>query len=180
MCSLWCFDAALLSKEIAVDTVKLIDPVITLEVMKDGTGSWVNQKMAALEKVKDLAGDDAAKMIDSTVNKAAGDALGAIVLNSVKIENGSLSFIDHQKDAQHNIQDINLAMRASTLKGPYDLKGSLTANDLPALSMVLILPLTLTYILILSLISSNPTAEAVHHLLFCDNFSAKSEIRNKK
>jgi len=120
----------LLKKEIAVDFVKLIDPVITVEILKDGKGSWITKKMEMLSDVKVIAGEEGAKVIDKTVNQAASNALDSIALNSVMIENGSLTFIDHKKDKTHSIQAINTTLKASTLNGPFAIDGGLTYNDI--------------------------------------------------
>lgn len=120
----------LLKKEVAVDFVKLIEPVITVEILKDGKGSWMTKKMEMLSDAKIIVGEEGAKVIDKTVNQAASNALDSIALNSVTIENGSLTFIDHKKDTTQSIQSINTTLKADTLNGPFAIDGSLSYNDI--------------------------------------------------
>jgi len=115
----------LLSKNIAVDKVTLIEPIIDVEMFKEGGGSWVTKKMEAASAVKKLAGEQG----DKAVKQIASGALDSIALNSVKIEKGVLSFYDHKKDAAHQVNNLNVALKAKTLKGPFDVKGDLNYNE---------------------------------------------------
>lgn len=114
----------LLQKKIDVSKVTLIDPVVNVEMFKDGTGSWMNAKMLAATTMVKVTGD-AGKAI---AKKTASDAMDSIALNRVDIKNGQLNFYDHKKDAAHNVGNINTTLNARTLKGPYGLKGTLDYN----------------------------------------------------
>ena len=82
----------LFSKRIAVDSVTLIEPVIQVEMMADGTPSWETEKLAKAKQVSDVTPDD----VKVRAGKAASKALDSISLNQLEIENGVLAFVDHK------------------------------------------------------------------------------------
>lgn len=118
--------APLLQKNIAVDKVTLIEPVIHVEMFKDGNSSWMTQKMKAANSVVKMSGEKGARFAKT----ATSNALNSIALKRVEIENGRLTFVDHNKDATHKVQNINIGLNARTLNGPYNVQGDLTYNDM--------------------------------------------------
>ncbi|NQZ13335.1 MAG: AsmA family protein [Alphaproteobacteria bacterium] len=115
----------LLQKKVDVSKVTLIDPVVNVELFKDGTGSWMNKKMLAASAVVKATGETG----EAIAKHTASNALDSIALNRVDIKNGQLSVYDHKKDAAHNVGNINTTLNARTLKGPYGLKGNLDYNE---------------------------------------------------
>lgn len=101
----------LLGGTIDVRSVNLVEPMIALEVLKSGEGNWMTPELKAMTE-----GDaDAGK----PKNNGAG-----IALQSVSIEKGKLSYIPAADAAPVEIGDINLNLRAVSLKGPFEAKGS--------------------------------------------------------
>ncbi|MCI5060033.1 MAG: AsmA family protein, partial [Alphaproteobacteria bacterium] len=43
----------------------------------------------------------------------------------LKIEEGKITFVDHRKKSEQKIEDINLVLKADSLKGPFDVEGSI-------------------------------------------------------
>lgn len=116
----------LLSKKIVVDTVTLIEPVISIEMLADGTPSWETEKLASAKKVNAAV----AEAIDSeniTASQAAkpNSPMDSVSLNALKIEKGVLNYVDHKSGQTYAISDINLGLKADSLKGPFDADGSL-------------------------------------------------------
>ncbi len=111
----------LLQKQIKVDSVTLIDPDIQIEIMEDGTPSWQTEKMAKAKEISDVTPSD----VKTGVAEGAGKALDSIALDKLEIENGKLAFINHQTKVQQSAQDINVVLKADSLKGPFNLDGGL-------------------------------------------------------
>ena len=107
----------LLQKQIQVSSVTLVEPNIQIEIMEDGTPSWTTDKIAKVKEISDVTPSDLKANVGSTSSKA----LESIALDQLEIKGGKLSFVDHATGAQHNAQDVNLNLSASSLKGP--LKG---------------------------------------------------------
>ncbi len=111
----------LLQKKIEVDRITLIEPDIQLEVMKDGTPSWMTDKLNKVEKKLPNAPEVAAK--------ATAKVTESISLNGVDIQDGKFSFIDHRTGKRHDVKNINVALDSETLKGPFDVDGSINYQD---------------------------------------------------
>ncbi|MEM8833383.1 MAG: AsmA family protein, partial [Pseudomonadota bacterium] len=106
----------LLQKNIQVKTVKLVDPVITLEILEDGTPSWQTEQLAPKEESSDAGEQSVA---------SSSEAAPAVSLDKLLIKNGSLTFVDHAKKARHEVTSINTSLKADSLKGPFSGNGAL-------------------------------------------------------
>lgn len=96
--------AELFRKRIAVESIQLVEPVITLEVLADGRASW--------DLAINLGGDDTKSGLKST-----GDAGVAISLASLTITKGVVSY---RNGAQlEHIENINAEIAAGSLDGPF-------------------------------------------------------------
>lgn len=115
----------LFSKKIVVDSVTLIEPVIQIEMMADGTPSWETDKLKKAKNVSDVAPTE----VKQGENNVKDKALDAISLNELSIEKGTLSFIDHGTKKSHAIKDMTVDVVANSLKGPFKIDGVLTYND---------------------------------------------------
>lgn len=109
----------LLSKKILVDSVALIEPVIQIEMLADGTPSWETEKISKMKQVSGAVPAEAKQ----GVSKAASRALNSISLNKLEIKKGTLSFIDHKTKASHKVNDMHAILKANSLKGPFIGKG---------------------------------------------------------
>lgn len=110
----------LLSGNIIVDTVRLVNPDIQLETLPNGENSWLSDKMLANK-------NDAASSADASSSGGNG-AAEKIVLNQLEIVDGRLSYIDRRTGKEQKIEKINTSLKADTLKGPFAAKGSLDYN----------------------------------------------------
>ena len=111
----------LLQKKIEVSTVKFIEPDIQIEFLPDGTPSWTTDKIAKLQEVSKVAPSEAKQ----GAKKAASGALESVALNKLEIKDGKLSFINHATKVSHSVEDIDLVVKADSLKGPFEVKGAL-------------------------------------------------------
>jgi len=111
----------LLSGEIQVGKVKLVEPVVHLEVLADGQKNW--------EMVRRDDGSETAAQ-----GSAPGDSGGlplAVRLDSVEIENGVVVYRDEAAGTSERIDDLNATVSATSLQGPFMFTGRLRARDIP-------------------------------------------------
>ncbi|HEU4839736.1 MAG TPA: AsmA family protein, partial [Micavibrio sp.] len=107
----------LISGEISIDTVRLVNPDIQLEKMADGGNSWMSDKL--LTDQNDAArSDNPAAQPDREEQK--------IMLNKLVIEDGRVSYLDRATGKEHVAEMINLDVKADSLSGPFKADGKLT------------------------------------------------------
>ncbi|MDD9927880.1 MAG: AsmA family protein [Rhodospirillaceae bacterium] len=110
---------ALLERRIVVERLELVEPVIALEVAKDGKASWDIDIAAA-------AGSDA-----TSSEGDSGDAPLDISLADVRVSGGSLSFEDRRSGTSEKVEDLQMAIGAPSLSGPFDVTASARARGMP-------------------------------------------------
>lgn len=116
----------LLSGRVEIRTVRLVEPVIELEVLADGRKNW------------DLGATDAAKGAKSPSAPKPGGAPAAggpatpfpVSLDSFKIESGTLVYRDARAGTVERIEAINARVAAPSLEGPFDSAGTLRARGM--------------------------------------------------
>lgn len=108
----------LLRGEIPVDSIKLVEPQIYLEITKDGKLNWITEKIE--KSISAAHGQKSAK--DPSENKN-NKLVGAISLKNVEIKNGSFHFANRQKGSETSLENINATLKADTLLGPYKTEG---------------------------------------------------------
>jgi len=116
--------APLLGGNLSVETVRLVEPQIFLEVLADGRATW------AIAPPKSDA-DDAAQSAPelSAANGGAGGP--AIALGDFEIVDGSVTYQDAASKTRETITDIDLNLVAASLTtGPFRASGSLVAKGL--------------------------------------------------
>ena len=109
----------LLSGEVQVDRFVLLDPVIHLEVDKDGRPNWVfdTGKPAATKTESSESGGG-----------APGGALADLRLGDVRLENGTVTYRDARTDASYEVTAINMSLSLPALDQPLVADGSLAWN----------------------------------------------------
>jgi hypothetical protein len=111
----------LLSGEIQVGKVKLVEPVVNLEILADGRKNWEFAR-------RHEGGETAAP------GSAPGDGTGlplAVRLDSVEIENGVVVYRDAAAGTAERIDDLNATVSATSLRGPFAFTGRLRVRDIP-------------------------------------------------
>ena len=113
----------LLRREIRVRTVRLIKPVVDLEILADGTPNWIfqapNDDGPGTEGGADTPGDETG-------------ALAGVSLEKFEIEDGTLVFRNASTGTEERIERLSAELSAAALaSGPYVAKGSLTVRGLP-------------------------------------------------
>jgi uncharacterized protein involved in outer membrane biogenesis len=105
----------LLSSEIQVQSIRLIEPVIALEIDKDGIANW-----------------DFGRAGGAAPASGGGEAggLAGFSLDSLFIEKGSLTFVDATSGFSERIDGLTTEISAKSLEGPFVAKGNVTAHGL--------------------------------------------------
>jgi AsmA protein len=104
----------LLSGEVAVDQFVLVDPVIHLEVDKNGKANWVFEK----------TGDGGAAKQTADAG-SGGAALSNLRLGDVRLVNGTVTFKDAQSGRNETLADINMSISLPDLDQRLALDGAL-------------------------------------------------------
>lgn len=104
----------LLSGDISISSFSLVRPTLVLEQMADGRTNW---------EFEEAGGDET-----TDVDEAADDSVS---LDLLEIENGTVIYIDHFSDKRYEVTNINLAISAKTLSGPFEVSGELAYAGVP-------------------------------------------------
>jgi len=113
----------LLQGRIKVESIALIEPNITLEVLADGRRNW---DIKPAESSKAEPGGTAAP---AEADGAAGAAAG-VQIDSFSIEDGTLTYKDAQSGTTERIEKLNAEIAAESLTGPFSAEGSLVARGI--------------------------------------------------
>lgn len=111
----------LLRGEIEVRSVRLVEPVLTLERMADGRVNW------EFGRKPDLPPN--AAPLPGAAPTAKAPAIG---LQEVVVVDGKVSWRDMQAGTKWELEDVDVTLTAATLEsGPFSVRGSLRAHGLP-------------------------------------------------
>ncbi|HTH15478.1 MAG TPA: AsmA family protein [Magnetospirillum sp.] len=105
----------ILSGKVEVDSFVLVDPVIALEVDRQGRANWVFETAKPAEKTE----------AKPEAKSSAMGGLSDVSLGQVRIDNGKLTYMDAKSGTREEIDAINLAIGLKNLDTPLKVKGSL-------------------------------------------------------
>lgn len=112
----------LLSGDVQVSSLKLIDPLIELERLADGRENWLF--------TPPVAADDGAA-VGAGASTDEEDATD-VSLDSVAIKNGTLVYRDSMTGTVEYIQKLNGTLSAKSLEGPFRAEGGLEVRGMAA------------------------------------------------
>lgn len=112
----------LLTGNVKVDEFVLEDPVINLEIDKNGKPNWEFAQAPAADAAPAPSGDA------ESSGGGGGSAISDISLGDIQLVNGNLKFTDAASGATQQISDINLAVKLVDLDSPFTAEGSLQWN----------------------------------------------------
>ena len=115
----------LLAGQIKVETVRLIKPVIELELAVDGRKNWEIKSLGS--GVKDAPGVATEPQTLDTSNAS----VPSVVLDDFTIVDGTLNYRDSARGTIERIEGLNAHVEAASLIGPFQSKGSLTLRNTP-------------------------------------------------
>lgn len=106
---------ALFGGELKVQSFVLQNPVIQLEIGKDGTPSWQFGTSDGAEASGDGGGGGSMPLQD-------------ITLKDVRLANGEVVYFDARSGVRHRVTNVNASLALQTLDGPFSADGSLAYN----------------------------------------------------
>ena len=122
----------LMGGDVQVTKVRLVDPVVLLEVLADGRQNWTFEK---------LESNDAAELSQSTsidlstgqpITTDSGPPLGpGLQLDNFEIVNGTVIYRDAVAHMEEQIDSLNATLKAVSLSGPFESIGSLNVRGIP-------------------------------------------------
>ena len=114
----------LLGGQVKVETVRLIEPVVEMEVLADGRKTWEFEKPTGnVVEVPPPPGQAA--------DQSAASRLPAVVLDHFAIENGTVVYRDAEAGVVERLERLDARVAAASLIGPFESEGSLTARGVP-------------------------------------------------
>ena len=111
----------LLTGNVHVTSVTLVEPTIVLERLADGRANWEMAPAGAAPATPGAGGEDSG---------GAGGA-PAFALDSATIEGGSVLFRDVAGGTEHRVDAVNMVVSAGGLEGPFEADGSFNYQGLP-------------------------------------------------
>lgn len=117
--------SALLQGKIAVKSVRLVRPVIALEITKEGQASW---------DIKLPGSSPDAGASPSSTDAGSSGSSGFTVdvsLDSLQIENATITYRDARSGLSERIEGLTTNIAADSLSGPFRAEGSATARNIP-------------------------------------------------
>jgi len=118
----------LLGGNVQVESVIFSEPVIEIEIFADG-GTNLDFRAEAPAGSSEAKSDSGAG--GQTGNGGVSEPDQVIRLDSVVIENGTVIFRDQAAGTVERIENLDLTLKATSLKGPFEAEGSMTARGLP-------------------------------------------------
>jgi uncharacterized protein involved in outer membrane biogenesis len=109
----------LLRGEVQVESVRLVEPVIELEVLEDGRANWV---MAA-------AGEAVEGEAEVTAETTAA---GSIQIDDLVVSDATVTYRDARTGSFEVIENLDARLAAGSLQGPFTVAGAAVARNLPA------------------------------------------------
>jgi uncharacterized protein involved in outer membrane biogenesis len=106
---------SLLEGDVVIESINLARPRLVIRIDSEGGANWKSEKLKELIKskgVKKKAEGNSAKIVE------------AVSLESVRIQNGSVLYIDDRKGEQYEVINIDMDMKGDSLIGPYKGRGS--------------------------------------------------------
>lgn len=116
--------APLLAGQVKVETLKLIEPVIYLERLSDGSANWEFKAM------------NGATSRDQNPTTSGGAIAGqsappAIAFDNLSIENATLIYMDAISSVAERIEKLSARIAAASLQGPMETVGTGTVRGVP-------------------------------------------------
>ena len=117
----------LLQGDIEVASVALIEPLIELEKLSDGTMNWVFARLSTSAPASPAAPS-------STSGTGAAEPISAppaFKLDRLRVENGTVVYRDKMAGSVERIENLTADISAGSLAGPFTFDGGLTARGIP-------------------------------------------------
>ena len=111
----------LLTGAVEVSEFVLIEPKIHLEVDAEGTPNWELQGHGG-----------SAEPVETTSDGSGGSLpISELKLGDIRLENGSLTYVDHAADTEETVEAINMKVSLDDIASPLQMLGSLAYKGEP-------------------------------------------------
>jgi len=132
----------LLSGDIQVTKVQLVEPVVVLEVLADGSQNWMFEDLDTDAATSSAAATTPSASIDLSTGLPSPDASTendtddvtagpGLQLDNFEIINGTIIYRDPTTATEERIEDLNATLTAASLNGPFESIGSLVVRGIP-------------------------------------------------
>ena len=111
----------LISSNVEIKSIELVNPVIVLEKLPDGSGNW------------DIGNTAETTTTETTTTEpaAAGGSDFNISIEGASIKNGTLVYHDLVTASEQRIENLNVDLALKSLQGPFSATGGVNAMGLP-------------------------------------------------
>jgi AsmA protein len=114
----------LLRRDLEVDKLVLVDPVIALEIDKQGRPNWQFAQAGAAPPPAVPAQRPAQPAPAAQPGAPAGGNLAALRLDDVRLENGKITYADHRSGETLTLDQIGMRVSLPGLDNPLKAEGS--------------------------------------------------------
>ena len=118
----------LITGNIQVETIKLVEPVFELEILADDRKNWEFPPPATPTTQPSDAVDGKP---DATDEAAAEAAEPNVRLDNFVVENGTVVFRDRTTGREERLAGINARFAAASLSGPFESAGEIVVRGVP-------------------------------------------------
>jgi len=125
--------APLLGGQLQIRSVKLVKPVLSLEVLADGRTNMAFKAPAPKSKPAEAAKQDSEALPFGSLTGQAGGSGGdlAIQVDDFVIEKGAVFYRDDTKGQVESIENLNGRFALASLSGPMESSGSAVIRGVP-------------------------------------------------
>lgn len=117
--------APLITGQVRIETVRLIEPNIYLEVLADGRSTW------DITPPADKSNSPEPQATEQATPQTASSSSPAVVIDAFEIVDGNVSYSDPASGVSETVGDVDMQIAAASLTtGPYSLEGGLLIKGL--------------------------------------------------
>ena len=128
----------LLGQNIQITSVRLVEPVVNMEILEDGTNNLAFGAAKKEQPEGSISSSVAATDTPTARKQANVNGLGipsvggfAVQIDSFVIENGQLTFRDVPRGRVERLETVNGKFRLASLNGPMEIEGNALIRKIP-------------------------------------------------
>ncbi len=119
----------LLAGNIHVQSIRLIRPVIQLEILENGKGNWLFASDNTIpDDIETTKQSNDPAFIENDTSKTSSLP---IQIDNLIIEQGQLIYLDKANQIREDVRDINSRFAIAGLNGPFEAAGTMLVRDIP-------------------------------------------------
>lgn len=121
----------LLGGNVHIQSIRLIEPVIHLEMMANGQGNWSLNKEAQPSGNVETQPQAGSPVFDDEINEADKDVSLPLQIDDFIIEKGQVFYSDVGSGIIEHIENLNSRFSLAGLTGPFEAAGTLSLRGIP-------------------------------------------------